>query len=389
MRGMILAAGSGTRMEPLTRRLAKPALPVLGVPLVVRAARLLRSAGITSAVVNLHHRGESIREALARAVADPRPGSLHGMSFRWSHEPVLLGTAGGVGKVREWLAAEGTTVVVNSDFVSDLDLGAAVAAHKASGALGTLVVVPPSGPFPGELHADTAGHITGFGKGGPGGGEPVGLFEFTGCHILEPELLGRFPETVSDSVRDVYPWALERGALRAHVHPGFWWEFGSLDRFLNGQLSLIPSGRFCEEGSIVETNDGGRAWLAPGADLSPRAIVRGVAVVGGAARVQAGAILENSVVLDEAVIPPSARVRRCLVGPRAVLTGGFQAEGLAIAPLPLSPPPASATAPETPFARPPAPPGCRIDGEWLVREIQAPAPIPARAGTAAPGTAAR
>ncbi len=115
---MILAAGAGRRMQPLTHFRAKPALPVLGIPLVAHSARLLHAAGIREIVVNLHHQGQTVRTALEQRQRDPRHLALSQIAFSYSTEDALQGTAGGIGRVREWLAAEGTAIVVNSDFIA-------------------------------------------------------------------------------------------------------------------------------------------------------------------------------------------------------------------------------------------------------------------------------
>src|SRR5262245_44377767 len=142
MRAMILAAGEGRRMQPLTAAAAKPSLPVFGTPLVVHPARLLAAGGVTEIAVNLYHQGATVQRALEReAGSGTAPGALSGLRFHWSVEESLLGTAGGVGRVRGWLAAEGTTVVANSDFLSDLDLSPLLRFHREKDALATLVVM--------------------------------------------------------------------------------------------------------------------------------------------------------------------------------------------------------------------------------------------------------
>src|SRR5262249_55693408 len=106
---MILAAGEGRRMQPLTWTVAKPSMPVLGSPLAAHPARLLQRAGVREIAVNLYHQGPTVIEALERERLDPREADgLAGVGFHWSREETLLGTAGGVGRIRCWLAEEGT-----------------------------------------------------------------------------------------------------------------------------------------------------------------------------------------------------------------------------------------------------------------------------------------
>ena len=368
---MILAAGAGRRMQPLTHSRAKPALPVLGIPLVAHAARLLHAAGIREIVVNLHHQGQTVRTALEQRQRDPRHLALSQVAFSYSPEDALQGTAGGIGRVREWLAAEGTAIVVNSDFISDIDLATALAEHRRSGARGTLVVTEPSGPFPGEVWTDAGGRVLSIGPPPAGRPDATGPFEFTGVQILEPELLERFPQRPSDSIRDVYLPALAQINIASYRHGSFWWEFGSLDRYLEGQLRLVRERRHLEEGALLEMPGGSLVWLGPGANLSPAASIRGVVVIEGGARVSSGAAVEDSVILEHAQVPSWCRLSRCVLAAETVLTGGLQFDHLAIASSPCAAPSGLAMAPETPGGRPSPPEGCQVARDLWLRPLAA------------------
>ena len=132
MKAMILAAGYGERLWPLTADRGKPALPVLGKPLVGYVAEYLAQNGVTDAVVNLHHRPESVREALG-------DGSKFGLHLEYVYEPVILGTSGGLDNAREFFQ-EGTFICVNGKIITDIDLHAAIQTHRKQKALATLVL---------------------------------------------------------------------------------------------------------------------------------------------------------------------------------------------------------------------------------------------------------
>src|SRR5919197_3090864 len=134
--GMVLCAGLGTRLRPLTARVPKPAAPVCGVPLVRYALALLAHAGARRAVVNVHHLPDAMAataEAAARAV---------GLDLAVSREPVIAGTGGALREAAPLLAGADVIVVVNGDVLFDVDLAAALAAHRTSGALATMVLMP-------------------------------------------------------------------------------------------------------------------------------------------------------------------------------------------------------------------------------------------------------
>ena len=136
---LILAAGLGTRLRPLTTVRAKPAIPVGGEPLIRRIARWLAAGGVTGAVVNLHH----LPATVAAALGD---GSDLGVRVRYSWEqPLVLGSAGGPRQALPIIGAR-TFFIVNGDTLTDVDLGRLAAAHAGSGALVTMALVPNREP---------------------------------------------------------------------------------------------------------------------------------------------------------------------------------------------------------------------------------------------------
>src|SRR5215207_1934881 len=134
MKAMILAAGFGTRLWPLTEDRTKPAIPFLGKPLVAYSVEYVRRYGIRDVVVNLHHAPESVREALG-------DGSAFDTRISYSEESEILGTGGALDRVRDQLEDD-EFVVVNGKIVTDIDLSAAIEAHRERGAIATLVLLP-------------------------------------------------------------------------------------------------------------------------------------------------------------------------------------------------------------------------------------------------------
>src|SRR5229473_7526232 len=132
MKAMILAAGYGERLWPLTADRTKPALPVLGKPLAGYVAEYLAQSGITDVVVNLHHHPDSVRRALG-------DGSQFGVHLHYVHEPIILGTSGALDNARTLLEGE-TFVVINGKLITDIDLSVALAEHLKQKALATLIL---------------------------------------------------------------------------------------------------------------------------------------------------------------------------------------------------------------------------------------------------------
>ncbi len=157
---MLLTAGLGRRLAPLSDLKAKPALPVAGVPLAGRILRWLAGGGVTDAVLNLHHLPASVTEAIG-------DGSAFGVRVRYSWEPRILGSAGGPARALPLLDAE-QFFLVNGDTLTDLDLAALAARHSESGASVTLAVVRNPDPLHyGGVVLDDEGRVTGFSAPGP------------------------------------------------------------------------------------------------------------------------------------------------------------------------------------------------------------------------------
>jgi NDP-sugar pyrophosphorylase family protein len=290
---MILAAGLGTRMAPLTPSIPKPALPVLDEPLVLALVRTLARAGVEACIVNTHGNAQVLEQSVAGA-----PIPVH-----FSPEPALRGSGGGIGGARSFLLRQGRPfLVLNGDMSLELDLGALVESHRqarSNGALATLVLRDEARKQQfGSLGYDERGLVRRITKHVDRGGE-VASGLFAGVQLMEPALLDHFPERVSfDIVRDVYVPLLEQGegALAAWPMPVSqrWEPVGTprelLDVNLRALVARHPSGYLapsaCVEGHVqmpVFVGEGAR--VRKGARLGPRVVVGARAEVGPGARI--------------------------------------------------------------------------------------------------------
>lgn len=343
MRAMLLAAGLGERMLPLTKLLPKPAIPVLGRPLAVLILHRLAQEGISSAVVNLHHHPEKMRALLG-------DGSDVGLTrVCYSEEKTILGTAGGVRKAAAFLRRGGTILVRNSDFLADIDLSEATAAHLASGSMVTLVLAPQRPGYT-VIEVDASGHVLSLG-GQPQAdpGKVAGRYIFTGFQLMEEEVLDRIPHSYpSDLVRDLYRGLAAKGEISSHVHRGFWWEFGSPSDYLEGSLELIgmdPGRRLgVALTDPVEHMGGAAVALGAGADFHSGTELRGRVALGFASFVGEGTAVEDSVIMPEAWIGPGSSLKRSIVGPATEVPAGFQGEDVLVC---SDPDPAAPLPPDT------------------------------------------
>ena len=322
MKAMILAAGYGERLWPLTSDRTKPALPVLGQPLVGYVAEYLARYGCEDVIVNLHHQPESVRRALG-------DGSQFGVRLQYVHEPVILGTSGGLDNAREFLEDD-TFVAVNGKLITDLDLNAALQTHRERKALATLVLLRNSKHERFSVVETNNGLITRFaGMPAPASLETEPPLMFTGIHILEPRIFEYIPRGVfSDSVSDVYIPAIARGErIAAHVAEGMWYELSTLKRYLDISLALLDkrgddlhAGR---NASIDKTAEVHESVLWDDVTVERDARVRR-AVLGDGVRISAGQRVEDSVVvradLVSGLTPPVKALKGHVLGDNFVVS---------------------------------------------------------------------
>ena len=314
-KAMILAAGFGTRLWPLTIGRTKPAIPFLNRPLIEQTIDYLRRYGITDLIINLHHEPASVRDQIG-------DGSRFGVRIEYSlEEPVILGTAGALDAVRERLMG-GTFVVINGKILTDLDLAAALATHRRERAVATLVLLPNKRreQFR-EVLLDQKGHLKGFGEFPDrqrerGGETPL---MFTGIHLMEPEIFEWIPAGVpSDSVRDVYPRVLDAGrTIAGYVGSGRWDELSTLARYHSISLAYLRA-----EGK--DSICGDRCQLDPTATVE-RSILWSDVTIGEHARVSdcilgdgvtiaPGASFHGAVIVRADMVPPGGAPEKALSG---------------------------------------------------------------------------
>ncbi len=313
MRAMILSAGYGTRLWPLTEDRTKPAIPILGKPLVGYVAEYLSRYGCDEIVVNLHHRPESVRRALG-------DGSRFGVRLHYVEEPEILGTGGGIENARALLEGE-SFIAVNGKIITDIDLNAALETHRRAQALATLVVLPNLSCERFSMVKAKDGMLQGFGgmpiKDDFVGKEPPLMF--TGIQILEPAIFDYIPRGVfSHSTTDVYPQAVAKGEpLAVHVAQGNWFELSTIQRYLDISLQLLS-----ETGADISTGDG--CSISMSAKVKEAILWDNVIVEDGArvrrailadnVRIPAGAVIENAAVVCASLVEGKERPPKALKG---------------------------------------------------------------------------
>ena len=324
--GMVLCAGLGTRLRPLTSRLPKPAAPVCGLPLLRYTFALLAGAGARRAVVNVHHLAEPMADV---AAATARAA---GLELAISREPLIAGTGGALREARSALRGADAIVLVNGDILFDVDLAAALAAHRASGALATMVLMPmPPGASYASVELDAAGAVRRIaGRFGPGG-EALTPWHFTGVHVLTPALLTRVPADPFevDVNRHVYPPLMAEGLVRGHVVSGYWNDLGTPGRYLAANLDVLtrrmPLGRLhgIDPFAGLDLFGHPNVWMSPAAHVHPGAVLHAPVLVAAGARLEAGATAGPFAIVGGGVrLGPGARVAHAVLWEGTALRPG-------------------------------------------------------------------
>ena len=312
MRAMILAAGLGTRMAPLSLRRPKNALPVLDEPLLLRLVRDLAAQGVERAVVNAHAHPEQVREALSKA---PIPVQI-------SHEPELLGSGGGIRQARSFLDGPAPFLVLNADMCVDLDLPQLLETHARLGAIATLVLRDEARKHDFGTIGYAAGarvsRITDLARVGP----EIGSGLFAGIQVVEPEVFALMPEHGPfDSMADLYAPMLRRGdPLCVWLQPceARWWPVGTPRELLDANLralaeALPDSGALhVAEDARIDGELEGPAWIGPGAYIAAGAHAGPNVVIGAGATLAQDSRARDALLLPGAAPPAGSRLRRAI-----------------------------------------------------------------------------
>jgi mannose-1-phosphate guanylyltransferase len=339
MRAMVMAAGLGTRLRPLTYEIPKPIVPVVNRPVIEHVLVLLRRHGFGEVIANLHWFPDAIRDHLG-------DGSDAGIELTYSYEETLLDTAGGVWNVRDYLTHDDDSfLVLAADALTDVDLGALADAHAAHDGVATMTVkrVPNVSEY-GVVLTDADGRVQGF-QEKPDRAEA--LSDLANCMIyaFRPQIFDYFPDPpYVDWANDIFPILLDNDVpFFTHVVERYWNDVGSLRELLQGNLDgiegtveLEPAGELVTGEADPESPDvdglaDERAGLPAGTSINGRVLVGedarvgdgvridGPAVIGAGARVGDGARIKESVLLPGAEVPAEGLLAGSIAGRRGAL----------------------------------------------------------------------
>ncbi|MDQ3103181.1 MAG: NDP-sugar synthase [Actinomycetota bacterium] len=333
MRAMVMAAGLGTRLRPLTEGIPKPVVPVANVAIVEQLVRLLATHGVREVIANLHWFPETVESRVG-------DGSELGVEVSYRREEELLGTAGGVRNVADFLTHDDEAfLVLAGDALTDVDLTALAAAHRrnrSDGGVATLAVKQVSDVSEyGVIVTGSDGRVQGF-QEKPDPAEA--LSDLVNCMVyaFSPELFDYFPpDDPVDFAHDVFPALLEHD-VPFHVHEidGYWNDIGTLGEYLQGNLDAVEgavglprmAGDLCVDGAPAgiggDVEVDGRVLFGEGCRIGDGARLGGPLVIGPGAEIGAGARVKQAVVLPGGRVAAGSILARGIAGDVGRLASG-------------------------------------------------------------------
>jgi NDP-sugar pyrophosphorylase family protein len=312
MKALILAAGFGTRLKPLTNELPKPLFPVLNRPILEHTLHFLSSQGITEIAINLHHRPEKI-------IAYFGDGKGFGVNLHYSKEEEILGTAGGIKKLQSYFQDE-TFLVINSDVFADINLNDALKFHIEKKSKLTLVVRQDANIEKYKsIQRVKEGRIVHFHGKGVKNSESITQVMFTGIQIMEPDIFFRIPEgKFCGTTEDIFPGMIQDELLiYGFLQDGYWIDMGTHETYiqaqadaLDGKLSLKISSSRNSEGPLMVPP----VHIGENCEISQDAQVGPYVVLGDGCRVRSGAVVKNSILWKGATVGNNCSVQNSIIG---------------------------------------------------------------------------
>ncbi len=305
LNAMVLAAGAGTRLRPLTYETPKPMVPVLNRPVIHHVLDNLLRHGVTDVMVNLFAQGEQIRGYCG-------DGSRWSLKLNYSQEAKLMGTAGAIKRVEKFFSA-GPFVVMSGDGLSDIDITAAYDFHRRRGSLATMVLKAIDARFEyGVTLTDDVGRIKGFLE------KPYWKDVFsnkvnTGIYLFEPEVFRYIPAgRLYDFGHQLWPKLLKlKKPLYAYEMQSYWCDVGNLAEYRKSQIDALD-GRVRVN---IPGHEGPKGvWVEVGSTIAPGAVLRAPCLIGKGCVIEAGAeVGPHTVVGDRARISSQAVLKNCIL----------------------------------------------------------------------------
>ncbi|MFA6430932.1 MAG: NDP-sugar synthase [Candidatus Margulisiibacteriota bacterium] len=322
MKAFILAAGYGTRLEPLTIAVPKPMVPIVNIPTMQHNIELLKKHGLTNIVANIHYHPEQIENYFG-------DGYNFGVNLEYSFEENLLGTAGGVKFMAKKIAkTDETFVVLSSDALTDINLGKMIEFHKKSKAIATIALskVPDVKEF-GVVAIDENCKITGF-QEKPKKEDAISDLANTGIYIFEPEILEMIPDGFYDFGKQLFPKLVaDKAPIYGYKMVEYWNDVGGLKKYIQSNYDAM-------KGSVQINIHGNKVsssvWLGERERIASSARFEGSVIIGDRCVIGENVYIKDAVIGDKTVIDDGAIISGSVLWSDIVVCKEAKIEGSVI-----------------------------------------------------------
>lgn len=306
IKGMILAAGRGTRLFELTDHIPKPLIPVANRPVMEYGIDCLQRLGISTIATNVCYLKDEIKNHFINCPS--------AMDINWLEEPEATGTAGGV-KQMQYLLGDDTLVIIAGDALLDIDLNGMLANHRKNKALATIATIQVKDTREyGVVDSDSTGHILRF-QEKPAPEDAISEMANTGIYIFEPEIFDLIPAGIMyDFAENVFPTIIERNLpFFAYQVSGYWTDIGNQQAYLQANLDFLAGNVKVEgKGQFLDNSFIGYDSYVEDSRLTN-------CVIGSNVRLPAGCDLVNCVIWDNVIIKKPLTLESAIITPHTII----------------------------------------------------------------------
>ena len=312
IKAMIMSAGVGSRLEPLTLSIPKPLVPIANRPVMDILFEKLSKIGVTGVICNTYYLADKIIERYSN--------NNFGINFNYIKEDTLSGTAGGVKKCQSFFDKDSSFLVLSADGLSDVDLKKAIEHHKNTGAVATIgikKIAMEDVPHFGVVVTDNNGYITEF-QEKPSVEEAKSNYINTGIYIFDYKIFDYIPEnTFYDFAKNVFPELLKEHAINTFEVKEYWSDIGTLEQYKQSTQDLFNGECKFSHAPIVNTDSG--SYIAEDAVIPKTVKFVGNSVIGKYSSIGENSVIENSIIWDNVVIAPNLRIADSVIASNSVI----------------------------------------------------------------------
>lgn len=314
IKAMIMSAGVGSRLEPLTLSIPKPLVPIANRPVMDILFEKLSKIGVTGVICNTYYLADKIIERYSN--------NNFGINFNYIKEDTLSGTAGGVKKCQSFFDKDSSFLVLSADGLSDVDLKKAIEHHKNTGAVATIgikKIAMEDVPHFGVVVTDNNGYITEF-QEKPSVEEAKSNYINTGIYIFDYKIFDYIPEnTFYDFAKNVFPKLVERNEINTFEVSEYWSDIGTINQYIQSNEDVFLGKCNFPHDKIVELQNG-TSYIADESCIIPQNVTfKGKSVIGKNTKIGRNAIIENSIIWDNVVISDDVHIENCVIASDCVI----------------------------------------------------------------------